>query len=122
MIAMTMTERERNRLILPSLVAGTAEKSIPHASQYGASSLVTVWQRRQRFAMVPTIIACKNGLHNQSVTLLDSPSIRLSEACVLVRMGRVELPWPFGRQILSLYNKVASIGALWRIKQLRVWN
>jgi hypothetical protein len=77
MIAMTMTERERNRLILPSLVAGTAEKSIPHASQYGASSFVTVWQRRQRFAMVPMIIARKSGIHNQSVALRDSPVLRL---------------------------------------------
>jgi hypothetical protein len=77
MIAMTMTERERNRLILPSLVAGTAVKSIPHASQYGASSFVTVWQQRQRFAIVPTIIARKTDLHNQSVALLNSPSLRL---------------------------------------------
>jgi hypothetical protein len=29
MIATTMTERERNRLIFPSWIAGTAEKSIP---------------------------------------------------------------------------------------------
>jgi len=35
MIATTETESE-NRLIPPSRIAGTAEKSIPHASQYGA--------------------------------------------------------------------------------------
>ena len=36
MIATTINERERNRFTRPSWIAGTAEKSIPHASQYGA--------------------------------------------------------------------------------------